>query len=56
MTGETEVTATATDACGLMTTDTFTVNINPGKVTNQMHSVKMKLKFGLTCAEWQGLI
>ncbi len=32
LTGETEVTATATDACGLTTIDTFTVNITPGKV------------------------
>ena len=30
--GQTVVTATATDACGLTSTDTFTVNISPGKV------------------------
>ena len=43
-TGQTVVTATATDACGLTTTDTFIVNINPGKVPNQMHSVKNEIK------------
>ncbi len=41
LTGQTVVTATATDACGLTATDTFIVNINPGKVMNQMHSVTM---------------
>ncbi len=44
LTGQTVVTATATDACGLTTTDTFIVNINPGKVTNQIHSVKNEVR------------